>query len=815
MTEVKKEQSKVVYFLDKISQICVLVGVLFVPLFFIPSATFPLLMGKATFISLFLFASLICFLAARLKSGQITFSRTHLYTLSAIILLITIASAFISGDFKNSFYGAAALAGTVLSIFTFLTILFLASELINTKGKIFASLLAFIFVFVLVSLYQTLRLFFGPSFLSFGVLNSVIDNLVGKWNDLAIFAGLGAILTLIALETGSIKGLLRFFFYGAFGLSLIILVFVNFDLAWIVSAAFALILTAYLFQTGYRIFGTPEEKVETGVDVSPANSESTPDQPARKIPFLSIILIILSLTFIVDRYAFPERPISAKVANTFQIFQIETRPSWSATFDIAKAAFKINPILGSGPNTFSRLWQKHKPAEVNETVFWSLDFVYGIGFLPTFWIATGILGFVFSVIFGIFFLLFGLKILFSKPNDRFNRFLSLALFSAACYGIVFMIFYVPSFSNIALTFFFVGLTIASLAGEGLIKKQTFSFSEKPKVGFAAVVVMIILLVMTITFAYFVTTKFAASWQLGRAVAGLNNDGDIGKAEARVKTSLKLSKSDAAYRVLAEINLIKLNQLISRQDALSSEEANNQFKDIFGAALDNAEAARRFDSRNFQNYLQLGRVYESVVPLKIPGAYDNAFRVYTEAAALNPTNPEIDLILARLESANGSFTKAKEHIAVARQKKKNYLEAVFFESQIEAARGNIAEAIKAAEAGALIAPNDPVIHFQLGVLRYNNRDYRGAVETLSRAVNLNPVYANARYFLGLSLEKLGEKDRAIAEFQEIKKNNPDNTELDVIIKNIKNGRPPFTDIPQANPANRNTLPVGEGNPAFQE
>ncbi|MDO8564813.1 MAG: tetratricopeptide repeat protein, partial [bacterium] len=136
---------------------------------------------------------------------------------------------------------------------------------------------------------------------------------------------------------------------------------------------------------------------------------------------------------------------------------------------------------------------------------------------------------------------------------------------------------------------------------------------------------------------------------------------------------------------------------------------------------------------------------------------------------------------------------------------------FFLSQIEALEGNIKAAISSVETASVLAPNDPTVFFQLGLLRYNDRNYRGAIEALERAVGLNPAYANAKYFLGLSYEKVGRDAEAIAQFTDLQVTNPDNAEVDLILKNLKAGRAPFADAAppiDAKPEKRGKLPVTE-------
>jgi len=217
-------------------------------------------------------------------------------------------------------------------------------------------------------------------------------------------------------------------------------------------------------------------------------------------------------------------------------------------------------------------------------------------------------------------------------------------------------------------------------------------------------------------------------------------------------------------------------------------------------------AIRANPQNYQNWMVLGRIYAGVLPLGFPGAYDKAKEAYAKAAEISPVSPLLALENARLEALNNNPTKAKEYIGQAIQLKNNYTDAVYLLSQIEIAAGNIKGAIQSVEAAAFLTPNDLTAFFQLGFLRYSDKNYKDAVPALERAVQLNESYSNARYFLGLSYDKLGKTQEAIAQFTRVAELNPDNAEVASIIKNLKAGKEPFAAAKVEKPEKRKTPPV---------
>jgi len=228
-------------------------------------------------------------------------------------------------------------------------------------------------------------------------------------------------------------------------------------------------------------------------------------------------------------------------------------------------------------------------------------------------------------------------------------------------------------------------------------------------------------------------------------------------------------------------------------------------------IKSSKVAIDYDGLNYQNYLTAGRVYESIVPME--GAYKIAYENYNKALSLNPKSPLINLTLARLETSNKNNIKAKEYAIKSLQLKNNYTDAVFLLAQIEIAEGNIKEAIKLVEAGSILASDNPVAYFQLGVLKYSDKEknYKGAAEAFEKAVSLSPSYSNARYFLGLSYYNLGRTADAIKQFESVQSLNPDNKEVEFILKNLRDGRAPFANAAPPiddKPEKRKNLPVKE-------
>jgi len=782
---------------EKISYISLLVSVFLLPLFFIPSQFASLEFGKVLIMVFGVLISLIFWSLTKIKDGKFEFSSTALFPSALFIILIYFLSAMFSGSKMNSLLGQGFELGTFGLVLIGFVLMFIVSSVFKTKDRIFYSYICLLVSSFIVFLFQTARLLLGADFLSLGVFKDITSNVIGKWNDLGIYFGLVALLSVVTIELTKFSKTMRFFLYFISITSLFFIALINFKVVWFIIGFFALIFFIYSISLKIRGEKVKSESLLTG---------------SKRTPYFVLFFLIISTLFIIDGFR-SKHIIGDSIADYFKVSNIEVRPSFRGTLEILKGSFKENPILGSGPNKFLNEWLLFKSDGVNNTIFWNFDFSYGVGVIPTFITTTGILGMISWIIFFGLFLYIGFKNISAKVGNSFSRYLIVSSFLASLYLWVVNVFYVPSAVIFFLTFFFTGLFISVLASENLIPLKSLAFLSNSRRNFIFISVLAIIIISSITGSYVYFQKFFSNIYFQKSLNSLNTSGNLDDAERYAVKAVSFSKSDSYYRLLSDIYLARLNSLSLRKD-LTKEALNSQFQSIFQNMIKSSKVAIDYDGLNYQNYLTAGRVYESVIPVE--GAYKIAYENYNKALNLNPKSPLINLMLARLETSNKNNIKAREYAIKSLQLKNNYTDAVFLLAQIEIAEGNIKEAIKLVEAGSILASDNPVAHFQLGVLKYSDKEknYKGAAEAFEKAVSLSPSYSNARYFLGLSYYNLGRTADAIKQFESVQSLNPDNKEVEFILKNLREGRAPFTNAAPPiddKPEKRKTLPVKEDGP----
>jgi cytochrome c-type biogenesis protein CcmH/NrfG len=759
-----------------------------VPLGFLPSSSVPLATSKAFFALALTILTVGVFLIARLREGVLPIPTNAVFGALVLIPLTALISAlFASPHFNLSFFGARLEAETVMFLLLMALLTVAIPLLVRTRQRILSLYTVLLSVFAVLALFQGLRLLVGPSFLSMGVFTTSTLNLLGKWNDIGVFFGLTAMLSMLTLEGLRLKSLIQVVLYGTLAIALFFVALVNFTPVWVTLGLFSLGFVIYSFFR--RMF--------TKAGVGDAVLKRS------RISVLALILLLVSALF-----SFTGETLGNALSVALDVSSLEVRPSWQGTADVLKSTYRESALLGSGPNTFSLQWVSGRPLAVNETIFWNVDFPAGIGNVPTLFITTGLLGALAWLLFFALFLYGGFRALLkSTVEDGFAYYLVLTSFLAAVYLFVFQVVYVPSTALTVLAFVMAGICFAALRHTDALKERRLVFSEAPKLGFVAVLSISLVLILLSAALYQGGVRYAATYYFQSSVDEVNTTGNLDAAEARATRALQFVDLDIYHQLLTEIGMLRLNQIVNSTEG-TVEDRRARFQSELGKTIGHAQRATELRPDNFQNWLTLGRVYQAVVPLQIQGAYENARQSFERAQALAEHQPQVYLSLAELEAVNQDYVAAKAHLERALEEKRNYTAAVFLLAQIQLNEGDVRSAIESVEAATVLDPQNPVVFFQLGFLYYNQGDNAKAASALEQAVLLNEPYSNARYFLGLTYAREKRAADAIAQFERVLALNPGNQEVMLILENLKAGREPFTNAPLGTeaPEDRESPPI---------
>lgn len=761
--------------------LALIVGVFFLPIFFIP--TLDIEMSKNVLLSVAVFAALLVWILGSMKRGVIALPRSALLGAAlALVVAISLSAAF-SETPSASFLGVGNETGTGAMLIVLVFLLVLSSVYFQERNRILYLYAALLVSAGILAVLQTAWIVLASAGVFSAETFSFIPSVfTGRWTDLAALYGLLLILSLTALEFFSFSGRTRATLTASVALSLLWLAFAGFPLLWIVTGIFSLMILAYAFShSGTGTF-----------------SEGTGGR--RKLPTASLIVVTVLFVFLVGNGVLGQ--LRAHIA-PLPFAAETTRPSWSSTFSVARASLSENVLFGFGPNQFTNGWLKTKDSGVNQTPLWNTDFNVGVGTIPTLAAEGGALTILALAVFFLLFLVRGAAAIFSPTAGLRSRFLLLSSFVGAWYIWTIAIFFVPRTTVLAFAFLLTGVFIAASVSSGVTKQYEISFFHDPRTGFISVLFLVLAMLGSVAGGFVLFERFFSLALFERGLHAASH-GDMDRSAVLAARAASLSESDIYYRVLSAQNIARMQGILEQGNA-ATEAAHIQFQNESRFALGNALRARDIDPGNYQNWVVLGDVYAALASVGVENAYTEAVKAYGEALARNPQSPALLLARARLDAAQNP-NEAKAHLRKALEMKGDYTDAIFLLSQIEANGGNLLGAIEAAEAASQLAPQSVGVFFHLGFLRYQNRDWGGAVRAFERAIELAPEYSNARYFLGLSYDKLGRRRDAIGQFERIAQLNPGNTEVATILKNLRAGREPFVGEAVAPPERRVTPPL---------
>lgn len=736
----------------------------------IPLAWFPLTLGKTALIYAGLAGAIALGLFAGIRRRQLVLPRGGALAVFLLPCAYFIAALFSSapglswfgGGFEvDTFFFASCVAAAFLLGYSML-----GGAL---RGR---TLYAYLFWGILaLLLIQALHLII-PLGDAFSLLGFPTANLAGRWNDVGIFAGLLALLSLVRFEWSQ-GNKERMISGAALAVALLALILVRFDMALYALAGVALLLAGIS-----RLEGSGKWRGS-----------------------LSFGVACLTVLFL-----FVGSSLHTRLAGAVGVSHIEARPSLSSTVAVGLAAAEADWkrwVVGSGPNTFTRLWQQYKPAEINASLFWGVDFESGFSTLATAGIATGALGTL-----AILVLLAGLcRSCFALGKKLKTHGAAGVAALVATLFLLALAFMYP-LSQTALIILALSAGVAVSLGREHAQSVLLSFSGMRGallLGGATIACIGAALLSGVPLA----SALVRDVTIGRTVLLYNETRDLDRAEARLAGISSFAGGASVERLRTLLALERMNRIAGEQ-AEPDEAVRARFTAATDAAILRGIAAVNAERNDYRNWVALASLYARLAELGVNGAYENARELYTEASSRNPTNPELHLRIARLDALQNKPEDFRASIERSLALKPNYADAILLVVQFEVARRNTPGAIAAAEALAITLPRNPSVWFELGLLKYSIRDFAGARVAFEQALTIAPQYANAQYFLGLAYHALENRVAAQAVFENLSRENPNNAEVQMIRENLRAGKEPFAGFAASNtpPEKREKAPIEE-------
>jgi tetratricopeptide (TPR) repeat protein len=772
-----------------------LAGIVLATVFIIPAAWFPFQLGKLAVFAVFIVLAVILFILGRGTQGLVRAHGFYLALLVGALPLSYLLSQSVAKTGALSITGYSVEVDTVLFTAIAFVVFLLSFGLFKTLRTVRMLAATVVWTLAGVVAFQWVVVLFGTSAIPFPVFADHSLNLAGKWNDLGLLTGLLAIPFLAYGELSRAPLVRRVALAVGLIATTLLLGIINFSVAWwfILTASIIIGLTAFMTQR-------TEERAERQSNPYAYSSWS------QKIPWFSAAGVLVSIVFLLYGAS-----INQNLTNRFPVSSLEVRPSYGSTYNVISAAREgsvTKSLVGTGPNTFSLSWIAHKPAEVNQSAFWNLDFNVGFSTLVT---ALGTVGLLGAMAWMIPFLLVLAGIIRAvrlSLLSREERVTALAVSLGALVLLGAVALYVPSPTLVLLAFVFSGAAFGYLWRQGR-HVAAEEAQPSPLSYILGWVVIMVLLVVSVWSTWAVDRRFVAQAK--------NNAGAVSLQAGNADDALAQSKKSQGVEIISdnlhlsvEAGILKIQQLAKSKDA-ATPAVQKQFLDIASSTIATAKKLSDMYPNDYRSYLAVGRIYDLLATLKVQGAYQNAEQSYQKALSLNPSAPDIALTLARLEASQNNTSLTQKYLSQSLTLKPNYTDAIMLVVQLNIANNDIPSAIRAAQAAAQTAPGVAPIWFQLGLLYYAGGDTANAIAPLEAAIKIVPDYANAKYFLGLSYYAQKKTTEALKEFEDLAKSNPDNAEVKLILSNMRAGKAPFESAQPpitSTPVKRPVAPLNE-------
>lgn len=793
------------------------------PIFFLPFTSFPIAEAKFFLAGALVFVAFGSYLAKILTRGKIDLPKTWIWAALFAFLVLAGASTILSDVTSLSMWGNAGASDSMFSFIIYALALFLVPSILRETQHITRAILIFALSMAVIGAHSILQLF-GVFVFPFDFAKQIGFNTIGTIQALAVFLALGLVILAAFFTSFKLSRILSVIFAVTAALLALILVLINFSFVWMgIFIASALMVSRQITNSRKRA-----NEVDSGQGTGPHSLEQ--ERIVLKLNMPLILMIVVAILYFVNP------PISSIIQ-----LPVEVRPSLGATLGVSRGTLGSGidkALLGSGPSTFVYEYLNYKPQDINTTAFWGVRFLQGHSTISSMISTLGILGVVsFSAIFLLFILsaLRGLAVLSQKKSQTES--IAFISFVGVAFLLLALFFYPINFTHFLFLFLLSGLTISALRIGGTLENIEFSILKTQQRTFAASLIIVVLIVVTIVGLYWQGQKYVASVFHTSAIAVFNQERDTDTAIRRAVVASNLNTdSDAYWRTLTQLLRVRANEILSNRD-LASQELQQRYQRVLQNLIQTGQRAARANSLDPINWRQLGNVYKDNIFI-IGGADNFAIDNYKEAAKRNPKNPSEYLNIAsayvlssdnanrQLAQLSSSRDASKEDMEKLRAKKEDQLDSAllnlkiaielkadyapahFLISQVYERQGNRNLAISKTLETRNLNPLDTGVGYQLALLYYLDEQFNNAKTEFERIIGLSETFSNARYFLGLTYERLGNKQGAIDQFSRISELNPDNEEVKQILANLNSGRGALDGIvPPANPPeNRIESPV---------
>ncbi|OGI99393.1 hypothetical protein A3H53_01490 [Candidatus Nomurabacteria bacterium RIFCSPLOWO2_02_FULL_40_10] len=673
---------------NRLSFVSLFLVMVLLPFFLLPFTNIPIGISKGVLLATGLAFSVIFWGFARFFDGKIILPRSLPLFGGGLIVLVVFLSAIFVKDSEVSFFGTMFDIGSFWFIFSGFLFMLMCALVFRDQKSARVVLFGVILSSIVVLIFQTVHMFF-PGELSLGVLDPALktDNVIGSWNELGLFAGFSALMSLLMVEFFLMTRLEKWILRALIILSVFLIAAINFSLVWELLGVSALIIFVYKISISFK------EKI-----AEDAGSATSVKKEKTHFPVFSFVIIMIALLFFMSGQF-----VGGIISSRLGVQNTEINITLRTTTEVARAVLKDNFLFGIGPNKFGEAWAMYKPVTVNAPIngnLWNLPVSSGSGLLPTIISTTGYAGILAWLLFFGLFIFSGVKSIFSSIKNRVN-WETMAFFVLSLYLFVSSFFYPAGSVTFLLALAFAGVFAGLSAGNNAGGDISLSFLSDHRKSFFSILFIVLAIVLS-SAALFTYAGRLASVSYFREALTVPT---VPEAVVAINKALSLYQNDLYLRAYAQIYLVKLNSLAQKKEGELSDADKKDLQTSLDQAVIGAKSAVAYNPKNYINLQALGSLYENLAAIGVKDAYLGAAEAYKGAATLNPNNPGIKLSLAIASNALKKADEAESYAKEALALKPDYVDGWIVLSKLAKSAGNNADALSYAKTALSISPLD--------------------------------------------------------------------------------------------------------------
>lgn len=315
-------------------------------------------------------------------------------------------------------------------------------------------------------------------------------------------------------------------------------------------------------------------------------------------------------------------------------------PNFAVTWEVAVQTLAKSPIFGIGPANYLSAFNQFRPISYNSSDLWATRFTTATDFYLTVLTETGLLGLIgFAVLLISFYKAFTLDPKNVEKIGLAALIIALALLPA---------------SPVIIVPLFIILSLAS-SSETNIKSAAFS----PK--FLAYIFAALILVGIGLIGFYGAKIVLAESTFSKSLNALAKNDGKATFDLMQKAVNQNPDVDRYHASLAQVDMALAQSLAVKKNLTDNDKTT--ITQLVQSAINEGKATVVLNPARSGNWEVLATIYRSIMPFA-QGADQFTIQTYTQAVALDPTNPSLRIALGGVYYALGRYDDAIDGFKLA-------------------------------------------------------------------------------------------------------------------------------------------------------